>query len=310
MRSYAKTRHSLANQVSAGRKLKTINHLMDKQMKPKSRTILITGVSSGIGYGTTRELIGRNYTVFGSVRKQEDARRLKTELGEKFIPLVFDVTDQLSIERAADAVKTHLKGTGLGGLINNSGISVSGPVEHLDIDKVEYNFDVNVLGIFRVTKTFLPLLGTREHSTFPGRILNISSISGKISAPYLATYTGTKHAVEGISHCLRKELLPFGIDVIIIGPGQVQTPIWEKGALDEFKDTQYISSMIKFFTYLLNKGKNGMALDECSRRIANIFETERPKTRYALVHKKFQNWIMPLLLPDRVLDRLYLKKLM
>ena len=283
---------------------------MAGQMKPKSRAILITGVSTGIGYGTTKELINRNYTVFGSVRKPEDAQRLKTELGENFIPLVFDVTDQVSIERAAVQVQTHLKGAGLGGLINNSGISVSGPVEYLDIDKVEYNFNVNVLGIFRVTKTFLPLLGTNDHSTLPGRILNVSSISGKISAPYLAAYTGTKHAVEGISHCLRKELLPFGIDVVIIGPGQVQTPIWDKGSLDEFKDTRYISSMTKFFTYLVNKGKSGMALDECSRRIADILETEKPKTRYAVVHKKFENWILPLLLPDRVIDRLFLKKFM
>ena len=280
-------------------------------MKPKSRTILITGVSSGIGYGTTKELINRNYTIFGSVRNQEDAQRLKTELGEKFIPLIFDVTDQASIERAAVEVKTHLKGNGLGGLINNSGISVAGPVEYLSIDKVEYNFDVNVLGIFRVTKTFLPLLGTRrEHFTLPGRILNISSISGKISAPYMASYAGTKHAVEGISHCLRIELLPFGIDVVIIGPGQIQTPIWVKDSLDEFKETQYNSSMLKFFTYLVNKGKRGMALDECSRRIADIFETKKPKTRYSIVQNKLQDWILPLLLPDRVMDRLYLKKLM
>ncbi|HEV8052345.1 MAG TPA: SDR family oxidoreductase [Parachlamydiaceae bacterium] len=280
-------------------------------MKPKSKAILITGVSSGIGYGITKELINRNYTVFGSVRKPDDAQRLKTELGENFFPLVFDVTDQLSIERAAEEVKVHLKGTGLCGLINNAGISVAGPVEHLAIDKVEYNFNVNVLGIFRVTKTFLPLLGTqRDYPTHPGRILNISSISGKISAPYLASYSGTKYAVEGISHCLRKELIPFGIDVVIIGPGQVQTPIWDKGSLDEFKDTSYISSMMKFFTYLVTKGKKGMALDECSRRIANIFETEKPKTRYAIVQNKFQDWILPLLLPDRVLDRLYVKKLM
>jgi len=284
---------------------------MEKQMKPKSRTILITGVSSGIGYGTTKELINRNYTIFGSVRKQEDAQRLKAELGEKFIPLVFDVTDQASIERAAVQVQTHLKGTGLGGLINNAGITVAGPVEHLSIDKVEHNFNVNVLGIFRVTKIFLPLLGTRrEHPSLPGRILNISSVSGKISAPYMASYTGTKHAIEGISHCLRKELLPFGIDVVIIGPGQVQTPIWDKGSLDEFKNTQYISSMMKFFKYLVNKGKKGMTLGECSRRIANIFETEKPRTRYALVQHKLQNWMLPLLLPDRVVDRIFLKKLM
>jgi len=284
---------------------------MERQMKPKSKAILITGVSSGIGYGTTKELINRGYTIFGSVRKQDDAQRLRKEFGEKFIPLVFDVTDQVSIERAAEEVKIHLKGNGLGGLINNAGISVAGSVEHLSIDKVEYNFNVNVLGIFRVTKAFLPLLGTRrDHPVLPGRILNISSISGKISAPYLASYTGTKYAVEGISHCLRKELLPFGIDVVIIGPGQVQTPIWDKGSLDEFNDTQYISSMMKFFTYLVAKGKKGMSLDECSRRIANIFETEKPKTRYSIVQNKFQDWILPLLLPDRVMDRIILKKLM
>jgi len=284
---------------------------MDKQMKPRSMAILITGVSSGIGYGTTKEFIDRNYTIFGSVRKQDDAQRLRKEFGEKFIPLVFDVTDQASINKAAEEVKTHLKGNGLGGLINNSGISVAGPVEHLSIDSVEYNFNVNVLGIFRVTKTFLPLLGTqKDHPVLPGRILNISSISGKIPAPFLSSYTGTKYAVEGISHCLRMELLPYGIDVVIIGPGQVQTPIWDKGSLDEFKDTQYSSSMMKFFTFLVNKGKTGMDLGECSRRIANIFETERPKTRYSIVQNKFQDWIMPLMIPDRVMDRIILKKLM
>jgi NAD(P)-dependent dehydrogenase (short-subunit alcohol dehydrogenase family) len=284
---------------------------MDKQMKPKSRAILITGVSSGIGYAMTKEFINRNYMIFGSVRRPQDAQRLKTELGENFIPLIFDVTDQASIESAADQVQAHLKGSGLGGLVNNAGITVVGPVEHLSIDKVVYNFDVNVLGIFRVIKTFLPLLGTRRnHPNLPGRILNISSVAGRISAPYMASYTGTKYALEGISHCLRKELLAFGIDVVIIGPGQVQTPIWGKGSLEEFKDTPYASSMMKFFKYLTTKGKTGMAPDECSRRIADIFETKKPKTRYALVQNKSRDWTLPLLLPDRVMDRIFLKNLM
>ena len=280
-------------------------------MKPKSRTILITGVSSGIGYGMAKEFISRDYKVFGSVRKEEDVQRLKSELGEKFIPLIIDITNQSLINKAAEKVHSYLEGNGLGGLINNSGISIPGPVEYLDIDRAAYSFDVNVLGVLRVTKAFLPLMGTQnEHPVLPGRILNISSVSGKISAPYLAAYTGTKHALEGISHCLRKELLPFGIDVVIIGPGQVQTPIWDKESLDEFQDTKYISSMMKFFTYLVYKGKKGMTSAECSRRIADIFETEKPKTRYAIVQNKFKDWILPLLLPDRVVDRITLKKLM
>ena len=279
-------------------------------MKPKSKTILITGVSTGIGYGATKEFIHRNYTVFGSVRKQEDAQRLKINFGEKFIPLVFDVTDQASIDLAVEQVKKELKGNGLGGLINNSGIAVVGPIEHLNVEKVEYNFNVNVMGIFRVTQAFLPLLGTKKgHPSAPGRILNISSVSGKLSGPYMAPYSGTKHAVEGISHCLRQELLPYGIDVIIIGPGPVQTPIWDKSTVEEFKETRYFPSMVKLFAYFVAKGKNGMPLETCSRKIADVFEKENPKTRYTLVQGKFKNWIIPRLMPDRMMDRLILKNL-
>jgi len=280
-------------------------------MKPKSKYVLITGTSSGIGYGAAKELIKRGYSVFGSVRKKEDGERVKTELGEKFVPLVFDVTDQPAIDRAVEEVKKHLNGNGLAGLINNSGVSVSGPVEHLDVEKVAYNFNVNVLGIFRTTKAFLPLLGTQKnHPAQPGRILNIGSVAGKLCAPYTAPYTGTKHAVEGISHCLRRELLPYGIDVIIIGPGPIQTPIWDKGSLDEFKNTDYMASMVKFFTYFVTNGKNGMPLEECSQKIANILETSKPKVRYAIVKDKFKNWTIPLMMPQRLVDRFFLKNLM
>ena len=280
-------------------------------MKPKSKHILITGTSSGIGYGAAKELIGRGYYVFGSVRRKEDGERVRTELGEKFIPIVFDVTDQAAIDRSVEEIRMILGNGGLAGLINNSGVAVSGPVEHLDIEKVAHNFNVNVLGIFRVTKAFLPLLGTQDnHPTEPGRILNMSSIAGKICAPYMTPYTGTKHALEGISHCLRRELLPYGIDVIIVGPGGVQTPIWDKGSLKEFKQTKYMGSMVKFFTHFVNSGKKGMPLEECSQKIADIFESRKPKVRYAIVKNKLQGWILPLLMPPRVVDRFFLKNLM
>ena len=280
-------------------------------MKPKSKHILITGTSSGIGYGAAKELIGRGYYVFGSVRRKEDGERVRTELGEKFIPIVFDVTDQAAIDRSVEEIRMILGNGGLAGLINNSGVAVSGPVEHLDIEKVAHNFNVNVLGIFRVTKAFLPLLGTQDnHPTEPGRILNMSSIAGKICAPYMTPYTGTKHALEGISHCLRRELLPYGIDVIIVGPGGVQTPIWDKGSLQEFKQTKYMGSMVKFFTHFVNSGKKGMPLEECSQKIADIFESRKPKVRYAIVQNNLQGWILPLLMPPRVVDRFFLKNLM
>ena len=280
-------------------------------MKLKSKHVLVTGTSSGIGYGAARELIARGYYVFGSVRRNEDGERVRAELGERYIPLVFDVTDQAAIDHSVEEVRANLGNSGLAGLINNSGVAVSGPIEHLDIEKVAHNFNVNVLGIFRVTKAFLPLLGTQDnHPTQPGRILNIGSIAGKICAPYMAPYTGTKHALEGISHCLRRELLPYGIDVIIIAPGGVQTPIWDKGSLDEFKRTKYMGSMVKFFASFVNSGKNGMPLEECSQKIADIFESRKPKVRYAPVQKKFMTWTLPQIMPPRLLDKFFLKNLM
>jgi len=276
----------------------------------KAKSILITGASSGIGNGTAKEFIRRGYKVFGSVRKDEDAKRLKNELGENFFPLIFDVTDQAAVDRAATEVQKLLNGQGLGGLINNSGISISGPIEHLPIEKIAQNFEVNVFGLIRATKAFLPLLGTQKnHPSAPGRILNISSVAGKMAPPFMAPYVGSKHAVEGISHTLRRELMRYGIEVIIIGPGAVQTPIWDKGSVDEYKDTAYIGSMAKFFGKFVSEGKKGLPLEEFSKQVVDIFETQKPKTRYALVQNKFQNWTLPRLLPDRAVDNFF-KKLM
>jgi NAD(P)-dependent dehydrogenase (short-subunit alcohol dehydrogenase family) len=277
-------------------------------MKPKSNFILITGTSSGIGYGAAKEFISRGYSVLGSVRKPADAERLKQEFGEKFTPLLFDVTDDAGISQALDIVKSKLNGGGLGGLINNSGVSITGPMEHLRIEEVIKNFDVNVFGIFRVTKAFLPLLGTqRDHPNQPGRILNISSVAGKLAPPFMAPYVGTKHAVEGISHCMRRELLTYGINVVTVGPGPIQTPIWEKGSLAEFQQTKYFPALLKYFTYFKKTGLRGMPLEECSRQIADIFEISKPKARYAVVQGKFKNWTLPRLMPDKYVDELYLK---
>jgi short-subunit dehydrogenase len=275
-----------------------------------SKNILITGVSSGIGYGATKEFIARGYTVFGSVRRQQDAERLHSEFGEKFVPLIFDVTDQPAVLKAAEEVKQKLNGQGLGGLINNSGISVTGPVQYLPMDELRNNFEVNVFGLVQVTQAFLPLLGAEpDHPSLPGRIINISSITGKLAPPYMAPYVGTKHAVEGISNCLRRELMQFGIEVIIIGPGAVQTPIWDKGTLDIYKNTPYIASLVKFFKKFGQAGRQGIPLDVFSRRLADIFETAKPKTRYAIVQSPFTNWILPRMFPARMVDQFF-KKLM
>jgi NAD(P)-dependent dehydrogenase (short-subunit alcohol dehydrogenase family) len=278
-------------------------------VKPKSKFVLITGASTGIGYGAAKELIRRGYAVFGSVRKREDADRVKSALGARFLPLLFDVTDAAAIDRAVTEVKDQCNGQGLGGLINNSGISVPGPIELLSVEEIAYNFEVNVFGVLQVTKAFLPLLGAeKDHPSSPGRILNMSSAAGKLAGPYMAPYVGTKHALEGISHAMRLEFMRYGITVIIIGPGAIQTPIWDKASLQRFEGTSYYDSLARFFGKALAAGKEGMPLEECSRQIADIFETEKPRIRYAIVQNKFLKWTLPMLLPqgarDKVLEKL------
>ena len=236
---------------------------------------------------------------------------MKSELGASFLPLLFDVTDAVAVDRAVTEVKGRCNGQGLGGLINNSGIGVHGPIELLSVEEIAHNFDVNVFGVLRVTKAFLPLLGAQyNHPSAPGRILNISSVAGKLASPYMAPYSGTKHALEGISHAMRLEFMRYGITVIIIGPGAIQTPIWDKGSLQRFEGTSYFDSLAKFYGKILPRAKkNGMPLDQCSRQIGDIFESVKPKIRYAIVQNKFFSWTLPTLLPQRALDNFF-KKMM
>ena len=276
------------------------------EMKSSSQFVLITGVSTGIGFGVAKHLIARGYHVIGSVRNAADGDRVSAELGSKFSPLVFDVTDGAAVLRAAADCEKITKGQGLAGLINNAGIAKGGPLLHMPIEEIRENFEVNVIGMFRVTQAFAPQLGARkDHPSLPGRILNISSVGGKMAAPFIGPYVGTKHAVEGMSHSLRRELLPYGIDVIIIGPGSVQTPIWGKRPpADRYANTDYAKPLQNFLSYMEKEASEGLTIDEIGEQIASIFVNPKPKTRYALLKGKFTKWVLPRLFPDRMVDRL------
>ncbi|WP_341871367.1 SDR family NAD(P)-dependent oxidoreductase [Spirosoma oryzicola] len=273
-------------------------------MKPVSKNILISGVSTGIGYGAARQFIQRGYTVFGSVRQQADADRLQAELGPRFVPLVFDVTDASAIAKSAQWLTDQLGDSGLGGLINNAGIAVGGPLHYQPIETIRNHFDVNVLGLIQVTQVFLPLLGARaNHPVQPGRILNISSVNGQVAIPFMGAYVGSKHAVEGISHSLRRELKLFGIPVVIVGPGAVKTPIWGKGTdISAYRDTAYYPAMQWFLKQVEASEQRGFSVDYLGERIVQIHETKHPHTRYAIVPNKLTSWILPRLLPDRTID--------
>ena len=271
----------------------------------RSTNVVITGVSTGIGYEMCKSLISRGFNVYGSVRKQEDALRLSQELGEGYKPLVFDVTDHAAIETAKNDVSEAVGDEGIHALINNSGIAVGGPLLHLPIEEVQYQFEVNVLGLVKCIQAFAPLLGARKnHGSAPGRIINISSVAGKIGMPFVAPYVGSKHAVEGISNSLRRELLLWGIEVVIVGPGAVKTPIWAKSTdMSAYNETEFGPAIKKFNNGLVKRSiEAGFEADYIGTFVANIVESKKPKLRYALVPQKLSNWVLPRILPQRWID--------
>ena len=219
--------------------------------------IVITGVSSGIGYGAAKEFASHGYHVFGSTRQMQDAARIKAEIGTNFTPLLFDITDGEAVKEAARQVEVITGKEGITGLINNAGIATCGPIMHQPLDEIRSQFEVNVIGQISVIQAFLPLLGARKSMrNKPGRILNISSVGGKLAAPFLGAYAGSKHAMEGISQSLRRELQLYGIDVIVIGPGAVNTSIWDKETvqdLSKYSQTDYAESLEAFQKYAIAK---------------------------------------------------------
>ena len=184
------------------------------------QSVVVTGVSTGIGWGITKVLIEKGFRVFGSVRKTEDAERLSHEFGQQFVPLTFDVTDEPAVQAAAEQVREQLNGEILFGLVNNAGIAVPAPLIHQSTDDFRHQLEVNLVSVLIVTKAFVPLLGAdRSLRGKPGRIVNISSVGGRNGGPFLGAYSASKHGLEGFSKSLRRELMLYGIDVIIVGPG-------------------------------------------------------------------------------------------
>ena len=193
------------------------------------KSVVVTGVSTGIGWGCVKVLIESGFRVFGSVRKQSDAERLANEFGPNFTPLIFDVTDKAAVAEGARQVEAALGGETLLGLVNNAGVAVVGPLIGLRIEEFEHQLAVNLTGPLIVTQAFKGLLGVdRPRRGAPGRIVMISSVGGKNAMPFLGPYCASKFGLEGMSESLRRELMIFGVDVIVVAPGTIATPIWNK----------------------------------------------------------------------------------
>ncbi len=273
--------------------------------------VLITGVSTGIGYYAAKKFVDKGYTVYGSVRKQEDADRVSTELGENLKPLLFDVTNHEAINEAAEQLIKELKDAGLKCLINNSGVAISGPMEVLDVEAYRYQFEVNYFGMIAVTKAFLPLLGAdKESSIPPGKIINISSISGRTCMPFLTPYSSSKAAVDRFSEGLRRELMIYGIDVITMNPGAVVTPIWEKAKEpnEAMMNSNYAKPVSIFYYKFIKSMKEAVKVEDFVDRLFKKFLQKRPGTFDIMMKKKWLKYYMPkYLLTPRMYDR-FIKK--
>jgi NAD(P)-dependent dehydrogenase (short-subunit alcohol dehydrogenase family) len=276
-------------------------------------SVVVTGVSTGIGWGITKVLIQNGFRVFGSVRQTQDAERLVKEFGERFVPLFFDVTDETAVLAAAQEVREKLKGETLFGLVNNAGIAVPAPLMHQPTGDFRYQLEVNLVSILIVTKAFLPLLGTeRSLQGKPGRIINMSSVGGKSGSPFLGAYVASKHGVEGLSESLRRELMLYGIDVVIIGPGSVATPIWDKAEkvdLSIYANTEYVEAARRMQEYMVRNGRNGYPPEKVGEVVLHALTTPKPRVRYAVIPSISWRRILQNLLPKRLVDRMIARNL-
>lgn len=271
------------------------------------KSVVVTGVSTGIGWGVTKALIAKGFRVFGSVRKQLDADRLRQEFGDRFVPLMFDVTDEVAVKTAAAKVSVALAGTTLAGLVNNAGVSAAGPLLNLPMADVRHQIDVNLTGVIITTQAFAPLLyGGAERTGTPGRIVNISSVGGKNGVPFLAPYNATKFAIEGLSEALRRELLVLGVDVIIVAPGAVATQIWAKAPVEDvelYRDTPFYPALQKVHSYMTSQGGKGLAPEVLGQAVLNALTVAKPKARYSVAPNPLQTFLMANL-PRRMVDRM------
>jgi NAD(P)-dependent dehydrogenase (short-subunit alcohol dehydrogenase family) len=276
------------------------------------KSVVVTGVSTGIGWGCVKVLIASGVRVFGSVRKQDDAERLTKEFGAPFTPLIFDVTDEAAVAAGANQVEAALAGETLSGLVNNAGIAVPGPLLSLKIEDFERQIAVNLAGALIVTQAFAPLLGVdRSRKGAPGRIVMISSVGGKNAMPFLGAYCASKFGLEGMSESLRRELMIFGVDVIIVAPGTVATPIWEKAdAVDvtAFADSPYAPALDRMKRAMISMGKQGLPPERIGEAVKTALTVMKPKTRYTLTPSPMQD-MMATTLPKRMVDAMIARRL-
>ena len=275
--------------------------------------VLITGASSGIGAACVLDLAARGMRVYAGVRRVEDGEELVAQAEGKVLPLIVDVTDHAGIAAAAAQIKEDVGEHGLAGLVNNAGILVSAPLEFVSADQLRRQFEVNVFGTVAVTQAMLPMLRSAR-----GRIVTIGSIAGRAAPPYFGPYAATKHALEGITDSLRMEVRHWGIEVALVQPDAVATPIW--GKLDSAPEQQTVQltaeakelygSDVDAMTLASRKmDRRGMPVKRVVGAVRHALTAKRPKTRYPLGFRTHLACWAVSRIPDRIRDWYMLREL-
>jgi NAD(P)-dependent dehydrogenase (short-subunit alcohol dehydrogenase family) len=269
-------------------------------------TYLVTGASTGIGRATVLRLDRAAHRVVASVRRTEDGAALAEATSDRLETVLMDVTDAASVEAAAKQVLSRT--AALDGLVNNAGTAIAGPMELLPIDQFRSQIEINLIGQVAVTQAFLPSLRAAR-----GRVVFVSSIGGRIALPFNGPYNASKFGIEAVGDSLRQELSRWGMHVVLVEPGAVATPIWNKGAsrademlagLEPDAVGLYEERLTAFRKLAAGIGASGVDPDDVAAVIETALTVERPRTRYLVGRDAKIRANLRRVLPDRVFDRL------
>ena len=274
-----------------------------------SGAVVVTGASTGIGRATALLLDREGYHVFAGIRKQADARSLEEAGSERLTPITIDVTKGRSIDSAKRKVARAVGAAGLVGLVNNAGVGGGGgPIEHMDLDDLRGTLEVNLFGQVAVTQAFLPQIRKAK-----GTIVFVASIGGRVASPFMSPYNVSKFGVEALSESLRHELKPWGIDVVVVEPGSVDTEIWGKGAeaaeervsrLSPTARRLYGKQLGRFREVLQETASRGIKADRVANVIHQAIGSENPRHRYLVGIDAKVGARLKCNLPDRTFARL------
>ena len=269
--------------------------------------VVVTGSSTGIGRACALELDRRGFAVFAGVRKEADAEAMRAAGSDRLRPLIIDVTEPDQIAAAAGIVAERSP-AGLAGLVNNAGVGVGGPLELIPIDDFRRQIEVNLIGQIAVTQAFLPALRRAR-----GRVVFLSSIGGLNANPYMSPYHASKFGIEAVGDSLRQEMRQFGVEVSLVEPGSVATPIWGKGKesaeaiqgrLTPEDERLYGDKVARMGRVLEKVGARGIPPEKVADAVARALMDKRPKTRYLVGADARMTLLMRRVLPDRMRDRI------